>query len=116
MDAILKAEWVEALRSGRYQQGHGVLRSGDEYCCLGVLCDVIDSDKWMVYPIVDEDGEPCTPAYDYETEDGSIDCTIEGALREEIGLHEETVSVLIDMNDNHGKDFQEIADYVEAHL
>ena len=32
--------WVEALRSGEYKQGTGRLRSGDEYCCLGVACDV----------------------------------------------------------------------------
>ena len=33
--------WVEALRSGKYKQGQGVLRSADDhYCCLGVLCDL----------------------------------------------------------------------------
>lgn len=40
MKADLKAKWIAALRSGEYQQGHGVLRSGDHYCCLGVLCEV----------------------------------------------------------------------------
>lgn len=33
--------WVAALRSGNYKQGLGQLRSfNDEYCCLGVLCEV----------------------------------------------------------------------------
>lgn len=37
--------WVDALRSGEYQQGVGELRvvweTGDiDYCCLGVLCDL----------------------------------------------------------------------------
>lgn len=33
--------WLDALRSGDYQQGSGSLRpSQDAYCCLGVLCDV----------------------------------------------------------------------------
>lgn len=41
MDAKIKAEWLEALRSGKYQQGKGCLRSAsDNYCCLGVLAEV----------------------------------------------------------------------------
>lgn len=33
-------EWVESLESGRYEQGQNRLRDGDQYCCLGVLCDM----------------------------------------------------------------------------
>lgn len=40
MDPALKTKWVEALRSGRYAQGRQRLRNGDNYCCLGVLCEV----------------------------------------------------------------------------
>ena len=33
--------WVNALRSGKYEQGRGVLCSLDnKYCCLGVLTEV----------------------------------------------------------------------------
>lgn len=32
--------WVKALRSGKYKQGHMRLRDGDNFCCLGVLCDI----------------------------------------------------------------------------
>ena len=36
--------WVEALRSGKYQQIKGVLRqplaNGYGHCCLGVLCEI----------------------------------------------------------------------------
>lgn len=31
---------VDALRSGRFQQGYGHLRAKNEYCCLGVACEV----------------------------------------------------------------------------
>lgn len=32
---------VDALRSGEYEQGEGVLRpEDDKYCCVGVGCDV----------------------------------------------------------------------------
>lgn len=40
MRADVKRRWLEALRSGEYQQGHGWLRDGDRFCCLGVLCDL----------------------------------------------------------------------------
>lgn len=33
--------WVEALRSGKYEQCTSVLRSTDnKFCCLGVLCEL----------------------------------------------------------------------------
>jgi hypothetical protein len=39
-------EWITALRSGKYEQTQGHLRNGDSYCCLGVLCDVVDPKGW----------------------------------------------------------------------
>lgn len=32
--------WCEALESGDYKQGRGVLRKGGRFCCLGVACDI----------------------------------------------------------------------------
>lgn len=43
-------QWVNALRSGNYQQGQGALRSEDTYCCLGVACDVSGLGKWRRNP------------------------------------------------------------------
>ena len=37
MDKKLKVKWVEALRSGKYEQGRHYLESEGRYCCLGVL-------------------------------------------------------------------------------
>lgn len=37
-DLKRRDEWITALRSGKYEQGCGLLRSSDDkYCCLGVL-------------------------------------------------------------------------------
>lgn len=56
MNPEVKALWLEALRSGRYRQGRGRLRTtnpdgSNNYCCLGVLCDLYDKvhgeDGWM---------------------------------------------------------------------
>lgn len=50
MNPIIKAKWVAALRSGEYKQGMGSLRSSsNEFCCLGVLCDLHSKEidcKW----------------------------------------------------------------------
>jgi hypothetical protein len=47
MNRAIKQQWIKALRSGEYEQGIHALRSGDRYCCLGVLCDLYDSKLWF---------------------------------------------------------------------
>ena len=32
--------WVEALRSGKYEQGRATLFADGKFCCLGVACDL----------------------------------------------------------------------------
>lgn len=40
-------DWVKALTNGKYSQGWYCLRSGaDDYCCLGVLIDVVRK-RWV---------------------------------------------------------------------
>lgn len=40
MNSKIKEAWVNALRSGEYNQGGEKLRGANGYCCLGVLCDI----------------------------------------------------------------------------
>ena len=40
MNPEVKQKWIDALRSGKYEQGSERLRSVSGYCCLGVLCDI----------------------------------------------------------------------------
>lgn len=40
MKKEIKEKWVAALASGKYRQTDHCLRSGDSFCCLGVLCDI----------------------------------------------------------------------------
>ena len=40
MNSKVKEAWVNALRSGKYEQGSERLRGVDGFCCLGVLCDI----------------------------------------------------------------------------
>lgn len=41
MNKEIADKWVAALRSGQYKQGRKYLRCGNQYCCLGVLCEVV---------------------------------------------------------------------------
>lgn len=50
MNDEIKKKWIAALRSGEYKQGNSVLKREDDFCCLGVLCDLhrkeTNSGKW----------------------------------------------------------------------
>jgi hypothetical protein len=57
MNKEVKAKWVAALRSGKYEQGDGALLMDGKFCCLGVLCDLHAKEtglKWSV-----EEGAGC---------------------------------------------------------
>ena len=46
MNQDIKQRWIDALRSGQYQQGIDCLRDAqDRFCCLGVLCDLYVKDN-----------------------------------------------------------------------
>lgn len=98
-----KDNWLEALRSGKYQQGTGDLMTEStgsietQYCCLGVYCVVnhIDPETWA--------GNGCI---DWRTELGT---TSEDAP---LNWH----SALTHKNDILGEDFQQIAQYIEENI
>lgn len=93
--------WVAALRSGKYQQGLGCLRSlDDKFCCLGVLCDLGMYKAWV----------RGSSAFLYRGYDG----TLPDEVRYTVGLDYSDVGALMALNDRYGKSFEEIADYLEA--
>ena len=107
MKLRLKKRWVEALRSGNYDQGTYRLRNGgDGFCCLGVLCDIIGPDDatspggWTGERTVYAHGE-----YRSTT-------SIPDLLAEEIGISTGFQGMLARMND-HGHSFGKIADFIE---
>lgn len=40
MKKEIKKRWLEALRSGKYEQGKAYLNKDGKLCCLGVLCEL----------------------------------------------------------------------------
>lgn len=101
MNPEVKAKWIEALRSGNYQQGRKHLRSlDDKFCCLGVIEDVMGC-TW----------EETTRNYEIKGFTG----VLPPGDREKFGLDPSAESLLISMNDS-GKSFAEIAAWIEEHL
>ena len=97
MTPEFKALWIEALRSGKYEQGRGALRMGDKFCCLGVACDLIDQGAW------DGVGMPGWNGCGY----GSTNLPF---INSDKAMH------LAELNDKEQLGFKEIADYIEAHI
>lgn len=95
MKADLKAQWIAALRSGRYRQCRNFLHVDDAYCCLGVLCRV--------------HGWPVGNAA------GDVDESPEYAPIKKL-LGPEVMETLVALNDTDGQSFAQIADWIEANL
>jgi hypothetical protein len=106
MNPEIKNKWVAALKSGKYQQCQGRLRNDNAFCCLGVLCDILDKDKWELR---------YETQYRYEDAEFVLPLTVcqQAGFYYDIE-HFETVT-LSDMNDS-GKSFREIAQYIEENL
>lgn len=109
-------KWVAALRSGNYKQGRGDLRkrpineSGFVFCCLGVLCDISGLGEWdgTCYLV---NGDP------YE---GDLPVPVAEWLglvpvgSDKYGTDVELEdSTAINLNDNYGYTFEQIADAIE---
>jgi len=104
MKSDVKKKWIDALRSGDYKQTTHVLRKGNSYCCLGVLCDVMDC-KW------EKDTECYVAHYDNDSEYSILPNTV----MKEVHIHTDEEIKLTNMNDS-GADFDEIADWIEENL
>lgn len=122
MDETVKKQWIEALRSGKYEQGTAYLRKNDRHCCLGVLCDISGLGEWK------EDGLLGGDAYvtnSYATSKALPPAVMEWAglltANPYIGkvLQHGRVGSLAEYNDGiwvEKKDFNGIADLIEEYL
>lgn len=120
MNQEIKAKWVAALRSGEYGQCTSVLNDGTGgFCCLGVLCDIKNSDGWVYQDEDDEvsvkfDGEMELPPHEVldwaEFAQSELECnripvvSINGRAQQ---LHE---------HNDEGATFAQLADAIESQL
>jgi hypothetical protein len=107
MEQQLKEKWVKALRSGEYKQGRDELKSstddGFEFCCLGVLCDIVNPELWA---FVDDKWEW----------NGSVDVPKYQPMYLPEFDAELWAYTFDNMNDDEERTFAEIADYIEENL
>ena len=119
---------VTALRSGNYKQGIARLRCNDEFCCLGVACEVAGIEAHMVANVEDDVIYTYNDRMDVLSDDFLKEIGMnsqDGKLNlssEEIDylfvLHVVTEHIpntsLASLNDA-GVDFYDIADIIENH-
>lgn len=115
LEGIAK-KWVKALRSGKYRQGRGVLRTGnDSYCCLGVLCDIAGAEWKQEGLQSDLNGDYAAISSGHEDY-----CCIPSPVVKATGMKTTTGSYdsltdkpsLMKLNDE-GSSFAQIADVIE---
>lgn len=92
MKAAYKQKWLKALRSGKFNQKQGLLKIGNGFCCLGVLCEVTGTNFQL--------GQ----------------CQLKEEQLTKFGLKENTQQTLIKMNDIKRFTFKQIASYVSKNL
>jgi hypothetical protein len=109
--------WIEALRSGEYEQTHGKLKLGNSFCCLGVACDLYAKQ----FPeAVWHDNKFMPNKHQYMTYSGF---SLPNVVMDWLGLAasnglyanpKKDTWGLIDDNDDDKKSFLEIADIIES--
>ena len=103
MDKTIKQLWIKALRSGKYQQGQTILRSLDnKFCCLGVLCDILESNNWK------------RNHFYYAIRDNSA--TLPDDTQDRCKIDRYSTGTLMQLNDREKADFNQIADWIETNL
>lgn len=112
--------WVEALRSGEYQQGKGHLAFENTFCCLGVACElaVKDGIPVKVEDLPDRNSEGIKGTCRHY--DGN-DAVLPPAVRDWLGLEARDPYAdyngerhkLSKLNDDGGFNFNDIADIIE---
>lgn len=114
----LQLKWIEALESGEYKQGKGQLRDGDQYCCLGVACDVYDKatdqsgeSGWINKPMGPHDNS-YVYRYGKHTLTTQLSYPHGADLAEIFGINDSVEESVMTMNDVDNKNFIEIAAYL----
>lgn len=116
MNVEIRDEWTSALRSGNYKQGKEKLHYKDEYCCLGVLCDLA-AQKGICEEKTSKD-EKGSVVFD-EFDSVLPDSVVEWAGVADCNPNVKSVEgdyALAYYNDKMGYNFEQIANLIEKNL
>lgn len=119
MDPEDKARWIDALRSGMFHQGEGILRRKQNndavrHCCLGVYAEVCGMPFTPLTSPIDIGGVGYF--FRFPDSQGQYTTTLPDYWSEQRGISAENQNKLIRMNDQDGYSFAEIADWIDEHL
>lgn len=120
MNQEVKKEWCETLRSGKFKQGKGKLRSGnDAYCCLGVLSEIYREKTGKGYWVEVKENELSSApnsCFRFVSEHANNTVFLTKDVQDWAGVESSDVKVrmtsLASLNDN-GESFEGIADIIE---
>lgn len=113
MNPEVKTKWLAALRSGQFKQGRGrlarVTPEGEEFCCLGVLCELAVQEgvakrklDWEIF------------VYDFSEHYLPETVAEWSGLDDGQGCRPGTFDSLSVLNDDRCYTFDQIADIIEA--
>lgn len=102
----LREKWLKALRSGKYQQTDGILKSDydNSYCCLGVCARKLNIPTQELEGVCDFTNDDFMKSKYFKLIPKAL---VRG------GENTKFCEELINMNDTERKSFKEIADYIE---
>lgn len=107
-----QTRWVEALRSGEYKQGRGVLCRDGKYCCLGVAAEIFKTDDICIRPSRDDLDELVYDGNIAQAPDYVIEALgLWNAYGVTAGSGETSLTFL---NDAKGLSFRQIAETIET--
>lgn len=101
-----RRQWVAALESGDYEQGQLRLRRGNNFCCLGVACDLYNDKQWHDTGENQLYGETLLDAKTWSPPDDVV---------EFFGLDDDIIPTLAERNDN-GVTFKQIAAFIKSRI
>ena len=112
MKPEIKAKWIEALRSGAFNQGRSFLHDLIEntYCCLGVLCEI--NPDIVSKEVVNLVNKTSYISHNDVRRSNQSMTTLSGNLKDDFGLSYEVCGKLMSLNDQ-GMPFVRIADVIE---
>ena len=118
MNPEVKQKWIDALRSGKYEQGSEKLRSVTGYCCLGVLCDLYAQEyatqwKFKSYNDITDEENPDTYDYWYFEEQSEF---LPYSVMDWAGLKTNNPQVRVEVEDNEDEDNSHYADALIANV
>jgi len=128
-------DWIKALVSGKYEQANGSLREdiykakadqvGYGYCCLGVICQIVDPNGWGYIDAAHAFGHEIPNGWGYIDaahafghemgKEGARNGYLSESAARKYGLSEAGQKRLAKLNDN-GASFAEIAVFIAENL